>query len=125
MQVSWKNLARKSPAVSTAVPEQPPAESLYTVSPPAPCLAQPALGLLPWLGHDPAVTSLSLQFLICRLGTGSCTWWAVCECSDPRQACQCEVPRVPSTSGTMVEGQYGWGGKKTVPSSNQMTGPTR
>lgn len=30
VQVSWKNLARKSPAVSTAVPEQPPAESLYT-----------------------------------------------------------------------------------------------
>ncbi|KAM7116832.1 NFAT activation molecule 1 [Molossus nigricans] len=30
VQASWKNLARKGPAPSTAVPEQPPAESLYT-----------------------------------------------------------------------------------------------
>lgn len=88
MRATWKQLAQrvpaaKTPAPSTASPEQPPDESLYTVSPgPAPSpqawpppsglawVWLPSLVMLPrvTLSHAPAVTSLSLQFLICKPG---------------------------------------------------------
>lgn len=80
MRATWKQLApkisaAKIPDPSTASPEQPPDESLYTVSPglaPPSGLAWvwlPGLVMLPrmTLGHALAVTSLSLQFLICKL----------------------------------------------------------
>lgn len=59
MQAPWKQPARKCPALSTASPEQPPAESLYTVSPwpwaplPLPGLIQ---ALVSWLSRAPAVS---------------------------------------------------------------------